>query len=707
VIRRIQFICALLFFFAASFRLSAAVTVSTTSLPSAKVSVGYRTTLLTAGGSSPYRWKIVSGALPAGLVFAESTGVIVGVPEQAANASLAFAVTDASGATASTTLLLDVLAGNWGNAYYVDNIAGNDSNSGTSESTAWKTVARVNQASFAPGDRVLFKRGEIWREQLTISAAGMPNYPIFFEAYGSGNAPLISGADLLPIPVWTVCAICQPYIWTTAVKIQPNIVLFNGVAGKQQTSVAELNSATEWYWSNGVLYVWFTGNPGYSYRSPGVEVGSRSLGIGFFAASYVTVQNLAIAGANGRPSNAAVYAQQSVQLGKSTHDISLRNLSVSNGAGDGVHLEDCQRCIVQGTNVSGMARNGIELISAHASFPLTASAILNNTVVNNGYDGIGTNGCAVGATCEGIVEPAGLFLTGIIVANNTAHDNGAGIYFRWTNHSTVQANSTYHNTNTVLHGELEGIELEASSNNSIERNLVYGNSMSGIELSNDRGAGTVVTGSSANVVAYNAVHDNGQNGLFTNAAPSSNNVFRYNVVWNHVNGECFLANGTGHQFHGNTCWNNSTGIDLYTVSTTPTTGFISVRNNIIAGSIHQAVKIEPGVTTSSLVFDHNDYYNLSGALHFAWPTSSGDLTAWRSTFAYDLHSMNENPQFLSTSPVVAGQLAVPANSPTISAGQILNAVSNTGLTGQSVWPATVDLAQQRTVWSVGAFLVNP
>ena len=173
MIRRIQFICAFLFFFAASSRLSAAVTVSTTSLPSAKVSVGYRTTLFTAGGTSPYRWKIVSGALPAGLVFAESAGVIVGVPEQPANASLAFAVTDASGATASTTLMLDVLAGNWGNAYYIDNIAGNDDNSGTSESAAWKSVARVNQASFAPGDRVLFKRGEIWREQLTISAAGM------------------------------------------------------------------------------------------------------------------------------------------------------------------------------------------------------------------------------------------------------------------------------------------------------------------------------------------------------------------------------------------------------------------------------------------------------------------------------------------------------------------------------------------------------
>jgi parallel beta-helix repeat protein len=707
VIRKTQLVLACLFFVFFAVRASAAVTVATTSLPSGTVSVGYRAGLVATGGTSPLRWKIVSGALPAGLVFSETLGVIVGVPEQAANVSLRLAVTDASGATASTSLSLDVLAANWGTAYYVDNLAGNDSNSGTSPSTAWKTITRVNRASFAPGDQILFKRGGVWREQLTISSAGMPGNPILVDAYGSGNAPLISGSDLLPVPVWTVCGTCQQYIWTTPVKTQPNIVLFNGVAGKQQTSIASLDSATDWFWASGVLYVWFTGNPGYSYRSPGVEVGSRSLGIGFFGASYVTVQNLAINGANGKPSNSAVYAQPSFQLGKSTHHISLHNLIVANGAGDGIHLEECQSCIVQGNSLSGIARNGIALVSAHANFPVTAAAILNNTVTGSGYDGIGTYGCAVGATCEGILEPAGLFLTGVIVFNNTVHDNGAGIYFRWTNRSVIEANTSYHNTNTAMHGELEGIELEASSSNTIERNLVSTNTMSGIELSSDRGAGSVVTGSSGNVVAYNSIHDSGQHGLFTNASPTSNNAFRYNVVWNHVNGECFLANGTGHQFYGNTCWNNSTGIDLYTSSTTPITANIAVRNNIIAGSIHQAVKIESGVSAATLAFDHNAYYNPSTALRFVWPTSSGDLTAWRSAFSYDLHSLNENPQFLSTLPTAAGQLAVLAGSPTIGAGQTLNAVSNTGLNAQSAWPGTVNYAQQAGAWDVGAFLTNP
>jgi hypothetical protein len=231
--------------------------------------------------------------------------------------------------------------------------------------------------------------------------------------------------------------------------------------------------------------------------------------------------------------------------------------------------------------------------------------------------------------------------------------------------------------------------------------------MSGIELSSDRGAGLVVSGSSGNVVAYNSIHDNGQHGLFTNASPTANNAFRYNVVWNHVNGECFLANGTGHQFYGNTCWNNSTGIDLYTSSTTPTTANIAVKNNIIAGSTHQAVKIESGVTTSTLLFDHNAYYSTSGNPRFVWPVSSGDLPAWRSAFAYDLHSLNENPQFVSSSPTTAEELAVLAGSATVGAGQVLNAVSNTGLNAQSAWPGTVDFAQQSAAWDVGAFLTNP
>src|SRR5690242_10027884 len=43
--------------------------------------------------------------------------------------------------------------------YYVDCTGGNDTNSGTAESAAWKSLSKARTAPLLPGDRLLFKRG--------------------------------------------------------------------------------------------------------------------------------------------------------------------------------------------------------------------------------------------------------------------------------------------------------------------------------------------------------------------------------------------------------------------------------------------------------------------------------------------------------------------------------------------------------------------
>jgi len=78
--------------------------------------------------------------------------------------------------------------------YYVDATNGNDNTSGTSPSAAWKTIAKVNNSYFNPGDFILFKRGEVWREQLIVPSSGSPGHPITFGAYGSGNKPILFGS---------------------------------------------------------------------------------------------------------------------------------------------------------------------------------------------------------------------------------------------------------------------------------------------------------------------------------------------------------------------------------------------------------------------------------------------------------------------------------------------------------------------------------
>ena len=81
--------------------------------------------------------------------------------------------------------------------YYVDATNGNDANNGLSEATPWKTIAKVNALKFNPGDQILLKRGEFWREQLNVSSSGVPGNLITFGAYGSGNDPIINGSDEL------------------------------------------------------------------------------------------------------------------------------------------------------------------------------------------------------------------------------------------------------------------------------------------------------------------------------------------------------------------------------------------------------------------------------------------------------------------------------------------------------------------------------
>jgi hypothetical protein len=82
----------------------------------------------------------------------------------------------------------------WAATYYVGATNGNDSNNGASTLTAWKTVAKVNSSTFSPGDSILFKRGELWREKLDVPSSGSSGNHITFGAYGNGSKPLFLGS---------------------------------------------------------------------------------------------------------------------------------------------------------------------------------------------------------------------------------------------------------------------------------------------------------------------------------------------------------------------------------------------------------------------------------------------------------------------------------------------------------------------------------
>src|SRR5689334_2283765 len=81
-------------------------------------------------------------------------------------------------------------------AYYVDAQKGGDSNPGTSPQTAWKSLARIHQTVFAPGDRLLFAGGQAFAGTLKFpqSDSGRKGKPILVSSFGQDRATIQAGA---------------------------------------------------------------------------------------------------------------------------------------------------------------------------------------------------------------------------------------------------------------------------------------------------------------------------------------------------------------------------------------------------------------------------------------------------------------------------------------------------------------------------------
>ena len=92
----------------------------------------------------------------------------------------------------TSALTAAVSASSTSRTYYVDAAQGADSNSGLSETSAWKTLTRASSAVLLPGDRLLFKRGQTWTGELVIAESGSASQPIRVGTYGPGARPVIT-----------------------------------------------------------------------------------------------------------------------------------------------------------------------------------------------------------------------------------------------------------------------------------------------------------------------------------------------------------------------------------------------------------------------------------------------------------------------------------------------------------------------------------
>lgn len=179
--------------------------------------------------------------------------------------------------------------------YYVSSTTGSDLNSGTTTSSAWKTLDKVNSFSFSIGDSILFKRNEIWRGQL-IPQSGLSGANTYYGAYSTGEKPTILGSlsfsessDWLNVGgnTWK----CD----TTFSTDIGNILLDNATSiGVKKWNLTDLQNQND-YWfdlTTNELVMYSESNPGSMYSE--IELALRRDIINHQSRSFVTFENLGV-----------------------------------------------------------------------------------------------------------------------------------------------------------------------------------------------------------------------------------------------------------------------------------------------------------------------------------------------------------------------------------------------------------------------------
>ncbi len=128
--------------------------------------------------------------------------------------------------------------------YYVS-ANGNDANNGTSTSTPWQTINKLNSfKGFGPGDNVYFRSGDTFYGGIIVSNSG-----ITYGSYGSGNQPIITG--FTTINSWTNLG---GNIWESSNSV-------SSLSSCNMVTVDGVNTAEGRYPNSGFLkYESFSGN---------------------------------------------------------------------------------------------------------------------------------------------------------------------------------------------------------------------------------------------------------------------------------------------------------------------------------------------------------------------------------------------------------------------------------------------------------------
>lgn len=536
--------------------------------------------------------------------------------------------------------------------YYVDSIGGNDSSNGTSSSTPWQTIAKINNSTFHPSDSILFKSGDTWREQLNISGSGSAGNPITFGNYGAGAMPTISGANLAT--GWASTSIVSGAssttvtLWSVNQANSTNQVFEDGTRLVSSTASSAMPAGSFYYDSGeGKVYVrtFSDDNP----NSHTMEISNRKYAIYEAGGSnYITLENLQASDANGTD----IYFSASVF-------ITISNTSAINSFGEGLRFDVVANSLIGSSTAAWNGSNGISADDAPGLVINGCVAYDNASLANLNY----TAGIKINP--DYAPYPAS---TNVTIENSESYSNGPG-----------QAAS----------GEWLGAGIWADTIQSgllIEHNLVYGNNLMGIYLDADNNA----------TAMGNISYGNGQSG-----AVDGGGIAVYG------DGRTITANSV----YGNTVYGNLTGgIKVTGANLTSGCENTTVENNIATGTVSGPnLAATGGCENSGTDGTGNVYaYNAFGMplpnfIEYGASNYLSTYAAFDAAYGTSAHAVQGNPVFTNSG---AGDFTLQSSSPAIGTGLNLGPAYGLALAPSSVWPlgvATLNQNNGGAGWDVGAY----
>jgi uncharacterized repeat protein (TIGR02059 family) len=393
-----------------------------------------------------------------------------------------------------------------GTTYYISS-AGNDAANGLSEATAWKTTAKVNSAfsTFKPGDKILFRRGDIFYGTINVTVAGSAGNPITIGAYGTGNGPVISGFTTLT--EWTSYG-DGIYYKAVSAESTPNVLSLD-VANTPLGRTPNLPSPNGW-----------------PSNIPTVESGSSA---SMTASGVQTSPSLV--GADVVIRTQQWVTERRTITGHSNHTLSYASTEYAASAGSGYFIENDISCL----NVYGewCYRNGnVYMYFGGSDNPTnhTIKVSVRNYGINCSKSYVTIDGLTIEGADQYLIYSNG---TNNIIQNCTLRFSGKfGIYGSQSYLATLN--------NTITQCNETGVYASGGTNTTISgNNISYSGMISGMGGSDDGGYCGIVCGGANSLITLNSITYSGYDGINWGGQNSE-------VSYNFINWSCMnKADGAG------------------------------------------------------------------------------------------------------------------------------------------------------------------